>query len=76
MAEAQGSESDDPAALSATAHAIGEQIGLSRSRLEKDLSLYRSNLDKMAQAVELMEETLAAERRKRERQQAEKVAQS
>ena len=29
----------------------------------------------MAQAVELMEETLAAERRKRERQQAEKVAQ-
>ena len=71
----QGSESEDPEALSATAHALGEQIGLSRPRLEKDLTLYRSNLEKMAQAVELMEETLAAERRKRERQQAEKVAQ-
>ncbi|QNI73543.1 photosystem II biogenesis protein Psp29 [Synechococcus sp. NOUM97013] len=75
LSDAQGSESDDPEALSATAHALGEQIGLSRPRLEKDLSLYRSNLDKMTQAVELMEETLAAERRKRERQQAEKVSQ-
>ena len=75
LSEAQGSESDDPEALSTTAHTLGEQIGLSRPRLEKDLSLYRSNLEKMAQAVELMEETLAAERRKRERQQAEKVVQ-
>jgi Thylakoid formation protein. len=33
--------------------------------------LYRSNLEKMAQAVELMEETLASERRKRERQASE-----
>jgi len=74
LSAAQGSESEDPEALSETAHALGEQIGLSRPRLEKDLTLYRSNLAKMAQAVELMEETLAAERRKRERQQAEKVA--
>jgi len=75
LSEAQGSESDDPEELSKTAHAIGEQIGLSRPRLEKDLGLYRSNLEKMAQAVELMEETLASERRKRERQQAEKASQ-
>jgi hypothetical protein len=39
-----------------------------RERLDKDLSLYAGNLEKMAQAVELMEETLAAERRRRERQ--------
>ena len=74
LSEAQGKESDDPEELSKTVHAIGEQIGLSRPRLEKDLGLYRSNLEKMAQAVELMEETLAAERRKRERQQAEKAS--
>ena len=42
--------------------------GLLRDRLDKDLSLYASNLEKMAQAVELMEETVAAERRRRERQ--------
>ena len=75
LSEAQGKESDDPEELSKTVHSIGEQIGLSRPRLEKDLGLYRSNLEKMAQAVELMEETLAAERRKRERQKAEKAAQ-
>jgi len=74
LSEAQGKESADPEELSKTVHAIGEQIGLSRPRLEKDLGLYRSNLEKMAQAVELMEETLAAERRKRERQQAEKTS--
>ena len=74
LSEAQGNKSDDPEELSKTVHAIGEEIGLSRPRLEKDLGLYRSNLEKMVQAVELMEETLAAERRKRERQKAEKAA--
>ena len=74
LSEAQGNKSDDPEELSNTVHAIGEEIGLSRPRLEKDLGLYRSNLEKMVQAVELMEETLAAERRKRERQKAEKAA--
>ena len=73
LSEAQGNKSDDPEELSKTVHAIGEEIGLSRPRLEKDLGLYRSNLEKMVQAVELMEETLAAERRKRERQKAEKA---
>jgi len=71
LSSAQGVESQDPEDLCKTAHSIGEQIGLSRTRLEKDLSLYRNNLEKMAQAVELMEETLAAERRKRERQASE-----
>jgi hypothetical protein len=43
-------------------------MGLLKDRLDKDLSLYAGNLEKMSQAVELMEETLAAERRRRERQ--------
>jgi hypothetical protein len=37
--------------------------------VDKDLSLYTTNLEKMAQAVELMQETVAADRRKRERQE-------
>ena len=60
----------DPANLRRYAHDLGEAMGLLRDRLDKDLSLYAGNLEKMAQAVELMEETVAAERRKRERQQA------
>jgi hypothetical protein len=49
-------------------------MGLIKDRLEKDLSLYAGNLEKMAQAVELVEETLAAERRRRERQGEESVS--
>ena len=58
------------ATLRSYAHDLGAAMGLLRDRLDKDLSLYAANLEKLAQAVELMEETLAAERRKRERQQA------
>jgi hypothetical protein len=61
----------EPASLRQSAHELGEAMGLLRDRLDKDLSLYAANLEKLAQAVELMEETLAAERRKRERRQAE-----
>ena len=42
---------------------------LMRERVDKDLSQYAGTLEKMAQAVELMEETVAAERRRRERQE-------
>jgi photosystem II biogenesis protein Psp29 len=70
LEQAQGADGMDPANLRRYAHDLGEAMGLLRDRLDKDLSLYASNLEKMAQAVELMEETVAAERRKRERQQA------
>ena len=71
LEEAQRADGMDPATLRTYAHDLGEAMGLLRDRLDKDLSLYASNLEKLAQAVELMEETVAAERRKRERQQNE-----
>ena len=64
---AQGAEAIEPEALRQAAHEIGEAMGLLKDRVDKDLSLYASNIEKMSQAVELMEETLAAERRRRER---------
>jgi photosystem II biogenesis protein Psp29 len=70
LEQAQGADGMDPATLRSYAHDLGTAMGLLRERLDKDLSLYASNLEKLAQAVELMEETVAAERRKRERQQA------
>jgi len=69
LEQAQGADGMDPAALRSYAHDLGAAMGLLRERLDKDLKLYATNLEKLAQAVELMEETVAAERRKRERQQ-------
>ena len=67
LQSAQGSDAMDPQALRTAAHEIGESMGLIKDRVDKDLSLYAGNIEKMSQAVELMEETLAAERRRRER---------
>lgn len=67
LEQAQGADAMDPVALRSYAHDLGASMGLLRERLDKDLKLYASNLEKMAQAVELMEETVAAEKRKRER---------
>lgn len=70
LEQAQGAEALDPSALRASAHDLGVAMGLMRERVDKDIALYASNLEKMAQAVELMEETVAADRRRRERSQA------
>ena len=69
LEKARGAGSLEPQAMRQFAHELGESMGLLRDRLDKDLSLYATNLEKMAQAVELMEETVAAERRRRERQE-------
>lgn len=69
LERAQGADGIDPATLRGYAHDLAAAMGLLRDRVDKDLSLYAANLAKLAQAVELMEETVAAERRKRERQE-------
>jgi photosystem II biogenesis protein Psp29 len=68
LEKAQGAQDLDAPTLRAYSHDLGEAMGLIKDRLDKDLSLYAGNLEKMAQAVELVEETLAAEKRRRERQ--------
>lgn len=45
---------------------ICEKFSLSAERITKDLELYRSNLDKMAQAQALMKEIIETDRKKRE----------
>ncbi|GCE65392.1 photosystem II biogenesis protein Psp29 [cyanobiont of Ornithocercus magnificus] len=65
LGEAQGEDCSEPDNLRQIAHDLAESLGFSRSRVEKDLSLYTANIEKMAQAVELMEEAIATERRKR-----------
>ncbi|MBT9311397.1 photosystem II biogenesis protein Psp29 [Leptothoe kymatousa TAU-MAC 1615] len=52
-----------------------EMLALPADKVDKDLELYRSNLEKMAQAQEVMKDILAAERKKREqRAQAKQEA--
>lgn len=75
LAKAKGDDTSDPSELAKLAHELSEPLGLTKERVEKDLGLYTGNLERMAQAVELMEETLAAERRKRERKSDQDAAQ-
>ena len=46
-------------------HQLCTVLNLPESKLQKDLDLYRSNLEKMAQARKTMEDILKAERKKR-----------
>ena len=69
LEQARGADAMDPQELRRYAHEVGEAMGLMKDRLDKDLNLYATNLEKMAQAVELMEETVAADRRRRERRE-------
>ena len=69
LERASGAEAMDPQTLRNSAHDLGEAMGLLRDRLDKDLNLYTANLEKLAVAVEMLEETVAADRRRRERLQ-------
>jgi photosystem II biogenesis protein Psp29 len=51
---------------------IGEALNLPADKLQKDLELYRGNLEKMAQVRLIMEDTLKAERKKREQRGSDK----
>ncbi|NEP16804.1 MAG: photosystem II biogenesis protein Psp29 [Leptolyngbya sp. SIO4C1] len=51
-----------------------EALNISSDKLLKDLELYRSNLEKMVQAQEVMKDMLEAERKKREQRAQAKQA--
>ena len=52
---------------------IADGLHLPDDKLSKDLDLYRSNLDKMAQAAIVMADMIAADRKRREQRAAEKA---
>ncbi|MBL6801777.1 MAG: photosystem II biogenesis protein Psp29 [Synechococcus sp. BS307-5m-G38] len=73
LLEAAGSSdgAQDPAERRGHAVELAADLGLPADRVDKDLTLFSSNSERMEQAVELMKETLAAERRKKEKRLAE-----
>ena len=62
---------EEAAELLKRAVEISKEIGMPKERVEKDLGIFASSSERMQQAVELMEETLASERRKKEKRMAE-----
>ena len=62
---------EEAAELRKRAVEISKEIGMPKERVEKDLGIFASSSERMQQAVELMEETLASERRKKEKRMAE-----
>ncbi len=46
---------------------LSEALNLSSEKLQKDLDLYRNNLDKADQLLKVLDETMEAERKKREK---------
>lgn len=69
-AETTGSETE---AIVKQSKELAESLGLPADRVEKDLTLFGSNSERMDQAVELVEETIAAEKRKKERRLEEQA---
>ncbi|MDJ0507887.1 MAG: photosystem II biogenesis protein Psp29 [Crocosphaera sp.] len=57
-----------------TINEVSVALNFSSEKLQKDLDLYRSNLDKMQQLLTVIEDTLEADRKKRSSKEAEKEA--
>ena len=71
QAAAEDASSPDSAALAQQSKDLAETLGMPADRVEKDLTLFGSNSERMDQAVDLVQETIAAEKRKKERRLAE-----
>jgi photosystem II biogenesis protein Psp29 len=65
-AVASADELKDKEAVETLFKELGEKLNMSTDKLQKDIELYRSNLEKFAQAQEVMKDMLAADRKKRE----------
>ena len=65
-AAAGNSAGSDTEAIAKQSKELAESLGLPADRVERDLAQFFSNSERMDQAVELVEETIAAEKRKKE----------
>jgi photosystem II biogenesis protein Psp29 len=51
---------------------IADTLNFSQDKIQKDLDIYRSNLEKMEQVLTLIQETIETDRKKREERQTQK----
>ena len=64
----------DKEGLNTALKTLAETLNLSVDKVQKDLELYRSNLEKMAAAQIVMADILAADRKKRDQREQDKAA--
>ncbi len=64
----------DKDALNAALASVSGALNLAADKVQKDLELYRSNLEKMVAAQNVMADILAADRKKRDQREQEKAA--
>ena len=64
LQEGTGQESTDLARLINKTIEVADKAGLKKERVEKDLNLYKSNIDKLEQAYELMKEAIERQNKK------------
>ncbi len=67
---------EDAARLKEVLEPLCERLHISFDKLQKDLDIYRSNLEKLEQARIVMEDILKADRKKREQRQPESQSQA
>lgn len=66
LEQMDGEMMKDDARRNAALQSIGDALNLSADKMQKDLELYRSNLDKMTQARAVLDDILKADRKKKE----------
>ena len=64
----------DKEALNAVLTKVATALNLSFDKVQKDLEIYQNNLEKMAAAQIVMADILAADRKKRDQREQEKIA--
>lgn len=68
----EGNVTQDEESLAEFLPNICTVLNISESKLQKDLEIYRGNLDKIAQVRQAMDDILEAQRKRREADQAQK----
>lgn len=74
LGEAEPALLEDSSRCNEMLQTLTEAMGLPAEKMRKDLDLYRSNLEKMNQVLEVIEDALVAERQRREKAEAEAKA--
>lgn len=64
----------DSESLAEILKSLAEQLNLPTGKLQRDVEIYCSNLEKMAQTREAMADMVAAERKRKEKAEADKLA--
>ena len=73
ISKSNSEKSDDPETITKLTMRLLKGLGLPEQRVEKDISLYNSNIVKLKQALDLMRETIESDKKKKSIREKEKA---